>query len=216
MPPAPAAVPVERFVGNGLVSPLTDRPVSGVWSRSRSRPELRRGAVFRAAVRRVVAAAFFAVVRRVGAAAFLAAGRRLGRAAFLARARAFGAAFRAGLLARVVFFLAVTREALLLPLRLFPAAFFAVFFRPLALRPFAEPFRAEPAAVRFAAFLAMVTDPRPVIRSNAAGERQAAAAQIDCRPVSDVSSNAYRNQREAILQPAGAEIPASTTEEDSV
>ena len=33
VPPAPAAVPVERFVGIGLVRPLTDRPVSGVCAR---------------------------------------------------------------------------------------------------------------------------------------------------------------------------------------
>jgi hypothetical protein len=116
-----------------------------------------------------------------------------------------------------VFFLVVLLAAFLAAAReMLPRAgrrFAADAFRRVV---FVELFRVELAALRFAAVLAMVTDPRLVIQRDAAGERQAAAAVIDCRPVSDVSSNAYRNQREAILQPAGAEIPASTTEEDSV
>lgn len=36
--PAPAGVPVERMVRIGFVGPLTERPLSGVWARSRSRP----------------------------------------------------------------------------------------------------------------------------------------------------------------------------------
>src|SRR6187399_646972 len=38
MSPAPAAVPVDRLVGMGLVLPRTDRPVSGVCARVASRP----------------------------------------------------------------------------------------------------------------------------------------------------------------------------------
>jgi hypothetical protein len=113
------------------------------------------------------------------------------------------------LLVRPAAFLAPVRDVLFPAARLFAAEDFWRFV-------VAERFRVEPADLRFAAVLAMVPDPRVFVRRHAAGERQAAAAVIDCRPVSDVSSNAYRNQREAILQPAGAEIPASTTEEDSV
>src|SRR5262245_16926459 len=38
MLPAPAGVPVERFVGIGFVRPFTERPVSGVWASVFSRP----------------------------------------------------------------------------------------------------------------------------------------------------------------------------------
>ena len=52
-----------------------------------------------------------------------------------------------------------------------------------------ELFRADPAALRFAAFLAMVIDPCLSI-SRGASPRD---PRIDCRALSDVSSNAYRN-----------------------
>src|SRR5215218_8417612 len=38
VPPAPAAVSVERLVGIGLVGPPTVRPASGVWDKVRSSP----------------------------------------------------------------------------------------------------------------------------------------------------------------------------------
>src|SRR5205823_8814324 len=38
VPPAPAAVPVDRRVGIGFVIPRTERPVSGVWASVSSRP----------------------------------------------------------------------------------------------------------------------------------------------------------------------------------
>jgi hypothetical protein len=52
-----------------------------------------------------------------------------------------------------------------------------------------ELFRADPAALRFAAFLAMVIDPC-MSMSRGPGPRN---PRIDCRALSDVSSNAYRN-----------------------
>ena len=50
MLPAPAAVPVERFVGIGFVRPFTDRPASGVCASVSSRPDPPRRTGFRAFV----------------------------------------------------------------------------------------------------------------------------------------------------------------------
>jgi|SRR5688572_22418118 len=101
--PAPAAVPVERLVGIGLVSPRTVRPVAGVWASSLSRPvpprrlgapafallfvpELRRGrAVFLEAPFRLTLRA----LRLAGRVGFFACFRRVFPRAVLA-----GAAFR--------------------------------------------------------------------------------------------------------------------------
>jgi len=74
MVPAPAAVPVERLVGNGLVRPRVVRPVSGVWARVSSRPvppalSLVVGPRFDDAVLEVALAGVF---RLAGGAAFLA------------------------------------------------------------------------------------------------------------------------------------------------
>jgi hypothetical protein len=52
-----------------------------------------------------------------------------------------------------------------------------------------ELFRADPAALRFAAFLAIVIDPCLSMSRGASPRNQ----RIDCRALSDVSSNAYRN-----------------------
>jgi len=55
--------------------------------------------------------------------------------------------------------------------------------------PLLELFRADRAALRFAAFLAMVLDPC-LSMARGASPRD---PRIDCRALSDVSSNAYRN-----------------------
>ncbi len=156
--PAPAGVPVERLVGNGLVRPWTLRPVSGVCARVRSRPLPPRAAAFFAAGRLLAGEVFLAAepeafevfagrlrppalaravdVDREAEERGLAAGRRL--AVF----RAFGAVRRAGAFFRAAVF--VRR----------PDAFAFTVFRVTEL------FRAAPAVLRDAAFLAMVTDPR--------------------------------------------------------
>jgi hypothetical protein len=154
-------VPVERRVGKGFVGPLTDRPVSGVWARYRSRPPLPRGGAddflagddFLADERAVV---FFLAPRACFA---LAAARTFLRDpldAFLARDLAGAVFLRPRLLAFLAslvgaFFRAFARRAPALPARVF----FAVTFCR-----FVEPFRAELAAFRFAAFLAILKCPR--------------------------------------------------------
>jgi len=130
--PAPAAVPVDRFVGIGLVGPCTLRPVCGVCASSSSRPvppALRfvdeRARFGDGRDRRAFACGFFA------AAVF----RAVRRPAFRARLRP--APLRADARAAE-------------PARLFDR----VRFRRLL-----DPVRAAPPARRFAAFLAMVSTP---------------------------------------------------------
>jgi hypothetical protein len=147
VPPAPAPVPVDRFVGMGFVGPFTLRPVSGVCESVSSRPlPPSRGFGFGFG-----AVAFPSMPgRRVDAAA------RFGEALFTAEVRretgfalAFLDAERPA--AGVRFEAALVRADARVP---------AVFVAGVCFCRFVEPFRAEPAAFRFAAFLAIVIDPR--------------------------------------------------------
>jgi hypothetical protein len=94
--PAPAGVPVDRFVGSGFVGPRRERPAAGVWDRVSSRPlPPARGAVLRgrfADEPRVML--FLAFAPRAALFAFPA------RAGFLAERRL---AFPFGVFARAVF-----------------------------------------------------------------------------------------------------------------
>ena len=185
--PAPAGVPVERLVGKGLVGPLTLRPASGVWARSRSRPrppgrpvaafvpDRLAADVLRAAGRLPDGLALAApvVLRPEAFRALLAVFRPLVFRPLVFRALVFPErAFRAPVF-RLVFRLDVRRlaagrlgaaflRAAVFVLR--PPVFRAAPARPVPVLRFTELFRAAPAVLRDAAFLAMVTDPRVVIR----------------------------------------------------
>jgi hypothetical protein len=148
VPPAPAAVPVERLVGIGFVGPLTERPVSGVWASSRSRPvPPRRGALFCAPAR-------VDPVARSRPFARAPASRR-------SASDRFFLFLPFGVFAPAVF-LPVFREAA--DTRLAPAPLRAAARAPAPARlfdgvrfcPFVEPLRVPPALFRFAAFFAMV------------------------------------------------------------
>jgi hypothetical protein len=186
--PAPAAVPVDRFVGIGLVGPLTERPVSGVCARSRSRPvppalglvepvlSLVEGPVL-SLIEGARPIGFFGFcARRVAgraAAGFFArapAVRRScnGRVFFRLKALAAAACREPGRTAcrergRTVFRPALRRAGVVrLDRRLradAPAPDPARLFDGVLFCPLLEPLRADPAAFRFAAFLAMVLDP---------------------------------------------------------
>jgi hypothetical protein len=92
-------VPVERFVGIGLVGPRLVRPASGVWARVSSRPVPPR---FDALLAFRAGAAFFAAPRfaavRFGAVRFAAAFLRAGATPFFAAF--FSLPGRGGLVAR--------------------------------------------------------------------------------------------------------------------
>jgi hypothetical protein len=136
--PAPAAVPVERLVGNGLVGPLTLRPVSGVCERSRSRP---------------VPPALSLVEGPLRAGVFL----RPGRAFDPDAARRFGRELAAAFFRVVRLF--VLRDVLAERLRLLADdRALARLFAEDRFPPLLERFRAAPAVFRFAAFFAMVVD----------------------------------------------------------
>jgi hypothetical protein len=189
--PAPAAVPVDRFGGSGLVGPLTERPVSGVWARSRSRPvppARRLGDAFGFCASRTArrdAGRFLAFLARALALRTPCEERvffrfnPLARAAGRAGREDFLPAFRRA--AEVRFDPLVRADA--------RAPDLARLFDGVGLCRLLELFRADPAALRFAAFLAMVLDPCLSISRGASPRNQ----RIDCRALSDVSSNAYRN-----------------------
>src|SRR5258708_18063396 len=80
--PAPEAVPVDRFVGIGLVRPVTVRPVAGVWDSVDSRPV--------PPARFFVAALAFLRVGFLGV-GFLGVSLALGRLALEVAGRRFGA-----------------------------------------------------------------------------------------------------------------------------
>jgi hypothetical protein len=127
---------VERIVGIGLVRPRTERPVSGVWASSRSRPvpPARRFLAPAAAFYFPPPAALRAVVRAKALRFFLPCGDRP------------PAVFRLAVLARRAPALRAPARAPE-PARLFDGVFFC---------PLLERFREEPAAFRFAVFLAIV------------------------------------------------------------
>ena len=140
----------------------------------------------------------FAALGRLAGAAFRV---DEARAAFFLPPRVAAAAFRvrAGLLGaarRVLFFLPDARFLAAEAVR-----------RPAgrAVRVVVARLRAAEVDFRTGRFLAIGIGPRSGL-----------ATAVDRESVSDVSSSAYRKSKRFILQPAGAEIPASTIERGPV
>jgi hypothetical protein len=86
--PAPEAVPVDRFVGSGLVGPRRVRPASGVWASSRSLPVPDLSRVERSPTLPTPLLVRF--VADFGCLPFVALARRGGFAAFVRAAFPFG------------------------------------------------------------------------------------------------------------------------------
>ncbi len=152
--PAPAGVPVDRFVGIGLVGPRTERPVSGVCARSFSMPVPPRRREPRADPARALARA--PAARNCFIDRFADDGRFAEDAAFFF----FPRGVFAPAVLRPVFRRAVDARPLPAPLRADARAPAAVrLFDGVRFCPFVERLPEELAALRRDAFLAMSSTP---------------------------------------------------------